>query len=172
MTSPRHVVVMGVAGCGKTVVGKGLRDALGWVFAEGDAFHPEANIAKMSAGEPLTDADRQPWLEALRDWTAERDGEGSSTVVACSALRHAYRDILRGADPDTFFVHLHGDFDLLLERMRGRDHFMPPSLLQSQFDTLEMLGPDESGVLIDDAQPFEEVLARALAAVRALTGAS
>lgn len=165
MTTPHHVVVMGVAGSGKTVVGEGLRNALEWEFAEGDDFHPEANIEKMRAGEALTDADRKPWLEALRAWTEERDGEGMSTVLACSALRHAYRDILRAADPDTFFVHLHGDYDLLLARMHDRDHFMPESLLRSQFDTLEALGPHETGVLIDVAPPPEEVVARALAAI-------
>ena len=167
MTGPHHVVVMGVAGCGKSTVGEPLSAALEWEFAEGDDFHPEANRAKMRAGEPLTDADREPWLEALRGWTEERDRDGVSTVVSCSALRRAYRDILRRADPETFFVHLHGDFDLLLARMHERDHFMPESLLRSQFDTLEMLGPDEAGVLVDVAPPVEEVIARALVAVRA-----
>lgn len=167
MTAPHHVVVMGVAGSGKTVVGEGLRNALEWEFAEGDDFHPEANIEKMRGGAPLTDADRKPWLEALRAWTEERDREGTSTVVACSALKHAYRDILRKADPDAYFVHLHGDFDLLMTRMHDRDHFMPESLLRSQFDTLEMLGADESGVLVDVTPPVEEVIARALVAVRA-----
>jgi gluconokinase len=162
-----HVVVMGVAGCGKSTVAVPLSAELGWEFAEGDDFHPEANVAKMRSGQPLTDADRKPWLEALRGWTEERDSEGVSTVVACSALRHVYRDILRKADPDTFFVHLHGDFDLLLTRMHDRDHFMPESLLRSQFDTLEMLGPDESGIRIDVAPPVEEVVARAITQVRA-----
>jgi gluconokinase len=162
-----HVVVMGVAGCGKSTVAGPLSAELGWEFAEGDDFHPEANVAKMRAGEPLTDADRKPWLEALRAWTEEREREGVSTVVACSALRHAYRDILRRADSDTFFVHLHGDFDLLLTRMHDRDHFMPESLLRSQFDTLEMLGADESGVLVDVAPPVEEVVGRVLVTVRA-----
>ena len=161
-----HVVVMGVSGCGKSTVATPMSTTLGWELAEGDTFHPEANVAKMRAGEPLNDDDREPWLQALRAWTEERDREGLSTVMACSALKRAYRDILREADPDTFFVHLHGDYDLLLARMHERDHFMPESLLRSQLDTLEMLGPDEAGVLIDVAPPTEEVVARAVAEVR------
>jgi len=161
-----HVVVMGVSGSGKTAVGEALRDELGWTFAEGDDFHPEANVVKMRSGEPLTDADREPWLEALRAWTERQAAEGRSTLVTCSALRRVYRDVLRGADPATFFLHLHGEEDLLLERMSGRQHFMPASLLRSQLDTLEMLGPDENGVVVDVAPPLEEVVARALMAVR------
>jgi gluconokinase len=164
--TPHHVVVMGVAGAGKTAIAEPLSERLGWEFAEGDDFHPEANVQKMSTGHPLSDADRKPWLEALRDWTAQRDREGRSTVLTCSALKRAYRDLLREADPATYFVHLHGDPDLLLERMRTRQHFMPESLLQSQFDTLEMLGADEAGVRLDVAPPIEEVIARALAEVR------
>ena len=98
--SPLHVVVIGVSGCGKTTVAERLRDDLGLVLAEGDAFHPRANVDKMASGQPLDDADREPWLRALADWTAERGAEGKlATVVACSALKRAYRDILRGADP-------------------------------------------------------------------------
>jgi gluconokinase len=160
-----HVVVMGVSGCGKTTVAERLRDRLGLAFAEGDAYHPKVNVDKMASGQPLTDEDRRPWLEALVTWTKERQAEGSSTVVSCSALRRRYRDVLREADPDTFFVHLHADFDVLAERMRHRAHYMPVSLLESQFDTLEPIGDGELGVLIDVAPPVDEVVAAAEAAI-------
>jgi gluconokinase len=161
-----HVVVMGVSGCGKTTVAERLRDGLGLTFAEGDAHHPKANVDKMASGQPLTDEDRQPWLEALVAWTREREAEGDSTVLSCSALKRRYRDVLREADPETFFVHLHADFDVLAERMRRRAHFMPLSLLESQFDTLEPLADGELGVRIDVAPPVEEVVAGAEAAIR------
>ena len=161
-----HVVVMGVSGCGKTTVAERLRDRLGLAFAEGDAYHPKANVKKMASGQPLTDEDRQPWLETLAAWTREREAEGSSTVLSCSALRRRYRDVLREADPDTFFVHLHADFEVLAERMRHRAHFMPVSLLESQFDALEPLGEGELGVTIDVTPPDGEVVAAAEAAIR------
>lgn len=161
-----HVVVMGVSGCGKTIVAERLGDRLGLRFAEGDAHHPQANVDKMASGQPLTDDDRRPWLEALVAWTRERHSEGISTVVSCSALRRGYRDVLRAADPETFFVHLHADFDVLAERMRGRAHFMPISLLESQFDTLEPLADDELGVEVDVTPPVDEVTTVVEAAVR------
>ena len=164
--SPLHVVVIGVSGCGKTTVAERLRDDLDLVLAEGDAFHPRANVDKMASGQPLDDADREPWLRALADWTAERRAEGSSTVVACSALKRAYRDILRGADPDTWFLHLHADFEVLRERMSKRAHFMPVSLLESQFDTLEPLEPDEHGAAIDVSVTVEEVVKQAESLLR------
>lgn len=157
---------MGVAGTGKTAVAEPLSERFGWEFAEGDDFHPDTNVEKMRAGQALDDDDRRPWLEALRDWTAQRHREGRDTVLTCSALKRAYRDLLREADPAIFFVHLHGDREVILERMRARQHFMPESLLKSQFDTLEMLGPDENGVLIDVAAPVEEVVARAHAEIQ------
>jgi gluconokinase len=161
-----HVVVMGVSGCGKTTVAERIRDRLGLTFAEGDAYHPKANVDKMASGRPLTDEDRQPWLEALVAWTQEQEAGGRSTVLSCSALRRRYRDVLRGADPDTFFVHLHADFDVLADRMRHRAHFMPLSLLESQFDTLEPLGDGELGVQIDVMPPVDEVVAAAEEAIR------
>jgi carbohydrate kinase (thermoresistant glucokinase family) len=137
----QHLVVMGVAGCGKTTVAERLAAELGWAFAEGDAYHPPANVAKMSAGLPLDDDDRGPWLEALAGWIAAREAKGRSSIVACSALRRAYRDILRGGAPLVRFVHLHGDFDLLAARIGAREgHFFPPELLASQFEALEALG--------------------------------
>jgi len=161
----RHLVVMGVSGVGKTTVAETLADVLGAEFAEGDLFHPEANITKMSSGAPLADADRWPWLEALAAWTRERRSDGVSTVVACSALRRAYRDVLRRDVPETFFLHLSGEPELVRDRMRARRHFMPPDLLQSQFDTLEPLGPDEKGMVVDVAHPVRDIVDRAVAAL-------
>lgn len=163
----RHVVVMGVSGTGKSTVGQALIETLGAELLEGDDFHPQANIEKMSVGIPLDDDDRRPWLRALAAEIQRLEGKGRATVTACSALRRVYRDWLREGYPELFFVHLHAPYEVLLERMRGRtDHFMPPSLLQSQFDTLEMLEPDEAGVVIDDSQGVEGVITDALAAVR------
>ncbi|MBP7003353.1 gluconokinase [Amaricoccus sp.] len=149
---PQHVVVMGVSGSGKTTVGALLAEALGWRFIEGDAFHPEANVAKMSAGLPLDDADRRPWLEALAAQIARDDAAGRSSVVGCSSLKRAYRDILRGGAERVRFLHVHGGRELLLARVSSRPgHFFPPSLLDSQLATLEPLGPDEDGVVVDIA---------------------
>lgn len=167
MSAPRHIVVMGVTATGKTTVGRALAEALGGVFVEGDAFHPPANIEKMSAGIPLDDDDRRPWLRSLADEIARLDAAGEISVTACSALRRVYRDWLREGHPGLYFVHLDSTFDVLLDRMRRRTHFMPPSLLQSQLDTLEPLEPDEAGVVIDDTQPADVVIATSLAAVRA-----
>jgi gluconokinase len=162
----RHLVVMGVAGVGKSTIAQRLAADLDLELAEGDDFHPQANIAKMSSGQPLTDEDRWPWLHALADWTEQKHAAGQSTVLTCSALRKAYRDILRRPDPDTFFVHLYGDEDLLRERMESRDHFMPASLLRSQFDTLEPLQPDESGVAVDTALSVADIVERVEAAMQ------
>ena len=151
------VVVMGVAGCGKTTVAEELAARLGWPVADADDFHSPANVAKMRAGTPLTDEDRWPWLENIRDWLTGADGD---VVVTCSALRRAYRDVLRGGrvgqgEPRVRFVHLHGTRELLADRMGARQgHFMPLTLLDSQLDTLEPLEPDEDGLVVDiDATP-------------------
>ena len=162
-----HTVVMGVAGCGKSTVAQILRDEFGLQLAEGDDFHPRANIEKMSSGAPLTDDDRWPWLESLAEWTVARRAEGQSTVVTCSALRRAYRDVLRARVPDTFFLHLQGDEDLLRHRLEQRDHFMPASLLRSQFETLEELEADEGGVAIDVAVELPELARKAVEVVAA-----
>jgi carbohydrate kinase (thermoresistant glucokinase family) len=158
----RHVVVMGVSGVGKTTVATGLADGLGVEYAEGDEFHPRANIEKMSAGVPLEDEDRWPWLESLARWTAEKDAAGETTVVTCSALKRSYRDVLRDGAPRTFFVHLTGSEELIRSRIEGREHFMPASLLRSQFDTLEPLEPDEAGVELDVTNPPDEIVRAAL----------
>ena len=145
-----HLVVMGVAGCGKSTVAEELARRLGWELAEGDDFHPEANIAKMSSGTPLTDEDRWPWLDLIAEWTAEQDGAGKNTVVTCSALRRIYRDRLRNAPGRTLFVHLVGSPELLEHRLSSRSgHFMPPTLLPSQLATLEPLEAVEEGVILD-----------------------
>ncbi|WP_238335783.1 gluconokinase [Serinicoccus kebangsaanensis] len=160
---PLHLVVMGVSGTGKSTIAQALHGRLGWEFAEGDDFHPEANVAKMASGRPLVDEDRWPWLRALAAWTAERDAAGTPTLLTCSALRRTYRDLLRDGGEGTWFVHLVGDKGLLLERMSSRDHFMPPSLLESQLDTLEALAVDERGAVYDVANPPERIARMVLA---------
>lgn len=138
------VVVMGVSSVGKTTVAMGLSALMGWEFAEGDAFHPQANIDKMHAGTPLTDDDRWPWLRLIRDWMAEAIDEGRSAVVTCSALKVSYRDVLREAGSQVRFLHLVAPEVLVGDRMAHREgHFMPTSLLHSQFDTLEALTAKE-----------------------------
>lgn len=159
------VVVMGVAGTGKTTVGGLLAEALGVPYAEADTFHPPSNVAKMSAGTPLDDADRRPWLDAIGAWAREREQLGG--VVSCSALKRVYRDRLRAAAPRVFFLHLTGEKALIARRMEERrDHFMPPALLDSQFATLEELQPDERGAAVSvDADP-RTVTEQALAVLR------
>lgn len=153
---PLHLVVMGVSGSGKSTVAQALHERLGWEFAEGDSYHPQSNIDKMAAGRPLVDEDRWPWLQALADWTRQRDQRGEPTILTCSALKRSYRDLLREGGEGTYFVHVHGDKGLLLERMETRErHFMPATLLESQLDTLEMLQPDEHGVVVDIAHPVD-----------------
>lgn len=168
---PLHLVVMGVSGSGKSTVAALLSKKLGWEFAEGDEFHPEENVAKMAAGHALVDEDRWPWLEILADWTAERDARGEPTILSCSALKRPYRDVLRTGGEGTYFVLVHGDKGLLLERMQTRDdHFMPPSLLESQLDTLELLEADERGVVVDIANPPERIARMVLAQLDLWTG--
>jgi gluconokinase len=151
-TAPRtlHVVVMGVSGCGKSTVARGVAESLDVTFAEADDFHPAENVAKMAAGAPLDDADRGPWLEALAAWMAEEAREGHSTVIACSALKRSHRDVLRAGPPNVVFVHLDGPVRVVADRLEERTgHFMPASLLGSQVAALEPLGPDEDGVTLD-----------------------
>jgi len=153
-----HIVVMGVSGSGKTTIATMLAKHLGRPFAEGDEFHSPANIAKMSAGQPLTDDDRWPWLRAVRDWMSEQAAKGRPGVVTCSALRRVYRDVLREAEGSAVFVHLDADPELIRERVtRRKGHFMPPELVRSQYDTLEPLQEDESGVVVSTDAPPEDV---------------
>ena len=158
---------MGVSGVGKSTFAKGLSTLMRWPFVEGDALHPEANLAKMSSGQPLTDEDRWPWLRAIGDWMSREIAAGRSGVVTCSALRRAYRDVLRDGRPEVVFCHLVAGEDLVANRIDTRqDHFMPPSLLHSQYDTLEPLEPDEPGVEVSVDGSATEVLARAVAALQ------
>jgi gluconokinase len=171
MRTPHVVVVMGVAGTGKTTIGPLLAARLGVPYAEGDDFHPQANIDKMSAGTPLEDADRWPWLDAIGAWAHGRAGFGG--VVSCSALKRSYRDRLRAAAPDVVFVHLAGDRTLIEDRMaHRRGHFMPTALLDSQFATLQPLQADEAGVVVDVSGGPEEITERAAQALDALPGTS
>lgn len=164
MSTPHVVVVMGVAGTGKTTIGPLLAAQLGVPYAEGDDFHPPANIAKMSAGTPLTDDDRWPWLDAIGSWAHGRSGLGG--VVSSSALKRGYRDRLRAAAPGIVFVHLTGDRSLIEDRMSHRQgHFMPTALLDSQFATLQPLGADEAGVAVDVTGTPEEISERAFQAL-------
>ncbi|MEU4880371.1 gluconokinase [Streptomyces althioticus] len=168
MNTPHVVVVMGVAGTGKTTIGPLLAARLGVPYAEGDDFHPQSNIAKMSAGTPLTDDDRWPWLDAIGDWAQEHAGLGG--VVSCSALKRSYRDRLRAAAPGVVFVHLTGDRALIEDRMSHRQgHFMPTALLDSQFATLQPLEPDEAGVAVNVTGSPEEITERAATALTSLS---
>ena len=163
----RHVVVMGVSGCGKTTVAQGIAQATGMVFAEADQFHSEASVAKMRAGQPLDDVDRWPWLEALAAWMSDQDRQGRSTVIACSALRRAYRDVLRTAPPTVQFVHLAGPPEVVRARLAVREgHYLPARLLDSQLRTLEPLEADESGVVLDLTCTPEQLVTRAVSWLR------
>ena len=142
------LVFMGVASTGKSTVAAMLAGRLGWAFEEGDDLHPEANVAKMAAGHALDDDDRWPWLDLIAEWIDERIEAGEPGIVTCSALRRSYRDVLR-RDAVTF-VHFVGDREFILDRMlRRQGHFMPATLLDSQFATLEALGDDERSIAVD-----------------------
>jgi gluconokinase len=159
------VVLMGVSGSGKTTIGAGLAERLGWTFLDGDDFHPPQNVAKMKAGTPLTDEDRWPWLDRLNAELRVREARGESAILACSALKQAYRDRLARGVADWRLVFLHGSFELLQRRMKERKHrYMPGSLLKSQFATLE---PPEKAIRIDVAEPLERSVERIREALRA-----
>ena len=156
-------VVMGVAGSGKSTIGRAVADQLGADFLEGDKFHPEANIAKMSRGEPLTDADRWPWLEAIARHIDNVRKAGGHSVIACSALKRAYRDILIGDRPDVRLIYLKGEHDLIMRRLAVRhDHFMPPQLLDSQFAALEEPGVAERPITVSIAPRPREIVGEIL----------
>ncbi len=163
-----QVVVMGVSATGKSTVARKVADELGWTFVEGDDLHPADNLALMASGRPLTDEDRTPWLDEVNRVAREHSAQGRSSVITCSALRRSYRVRLRDGVDGMFFVHLHADYAVLEPRMRQRaDHFMPTGLLRSQLDTLEPLGEDEDGAVVDVTPGAAEVLGEVLRAVRA-----
>lgn len=154
---PPRVIVMGVTGCGKTTVGAALAQRLRVPFADADDFHPQANIDKMSRGIPLDDDDRAPWLWLLAGWLRAHEDRGA--VVGCSALKRSYRDILRAGAPDLSFLHLYGDREVVSARVAGRPgHFMPATLVDSQYATLEPLAADERGVTLDFSLPVDQLV--------------
>ncbi|MBC2737482.1 MAG: gluconokinase [Desulfobacteraceae bacterium] len=158
------LILMGPTGCGKTTVGRLLARRLGWPFLDGDDFHPAANVAKMHNGTPLNDSDRHPWLLALHKEIERRNKAGQSAILACSALKQTYRALL-GVDQKTVkTVYLRGSFELLQERLADRrDHFMPPELLRSQLEALEV---PEGGFVVDIGDPPEIIVARITAALK------
>ncbi len=150
------VIVMGVSGAGKTTIGGLLAERLGWRFHDGDDYHPPANVAKMRAGVPLTDTDRQPWLDRLNALARATTGAGASVVIGCSALKSRYRTWLAADVPSMHFVHLSGSRALIGARLASRTgHFMPPGLLDSQFAALE--APEDAIVVDIDASPAQIV---------------
>jgi gluconokinase len=155
---PRVVVVMGVSGSGKTTVGRELAASLGWQFEEGDALHPAANVEKMRHAIPLTDEDRWPWLHAIAEVIDGWRAKGEHGVLACSALKRAYRDIIIGARGDVALVYLQGSKELIASRMAARrGHFMPPALLDSQFATLQEPAADEHPIVVGIDQPSGDI---------------
>ncbi len=151
------LVIMGVSGSGKSTIAALLARQLGWDLQEGDDLHPSENVAKMSAGQPLTDDDRRPWLDAVASWITEHTRAGIPGVITCSALKRSYRDRLRGRN--VIFVHLSGDAQQIGQRLTARlDHYMPASLLDSQMSTLEAPGLDENALIVDvGRRPAAEV---------------
>lgn len=156
MSAPTVLVVMGVSGSGKSTMGRPLAERLGWDFQEGDDLHPAANIEKMANGHPLTDADRAPWLAAVRAWIDRELAAGRSGVVACSALKRAYRDLLGDGRPEVRFVYLQGDEAVIRGRVEHRHgHFMHADMVDSQFQTLEPPTADEHPIVVDIRQPLD-----------------
>ena len=146
---PCALIVMGVSGSGKSTIAENLAARLGWSYEDGDTFHPKSNVEKMSAGHPLTDEDRRPWLQAIANEIDRVCKAGERAVIACSALKRAYRDILVHDRDDVRFVYLDGTQELIASRLaRRKDHFMPAGLLASQFKTLEPPGADENSVAV------------------------
>ena len=163
MNSPAYppMIVMGVSGCGKSTVGRLLAAKLGSAFIDGDDLHPASNKEKMAAGHPLNDGDRTPWLATIGDELSESVQGGTPAVIACSALKRSYRDLLRGHEPSTVFIHLRGTADLIQHRLDERSHeYMPPTLLASQLSTLEALEPDEAAIEVDVSLTPEDIVAQ------------
>jgi gluconokinase len=171
-SSPAVVIVMGVSGSGKSTIGALLASRLHWEFEDADSFHPAANVDKMHGGIPLTDEDRWPWLQAVAAWIDKTRRSGGHGVVACSALKRAYRDILIGDRADVRLVYLKGDETLILRRVATRhEHFMPQSLLHSQFEALEEPTDDEYPITVSIEPQPREIVARILSAMDAIEGA-
>ena len=164
--TPAVIVVMGVSGSGKTTIANELARQLGWEFEDGDWFHPAANVEKMHNGVALTDEDRRPWLEAVATWIDNTRRAGEHAVVACSVLKRRYRDILIGDRTDVRLVYLRGDETLIARRIATRhEHFMPQSLLHSQFEALEEPGPDEAPITVPIEPQPREIVAQILSAL-------
>lgn len=156
---PFAIVVMGVSGCGKTTVARALAGRLRWDFVEADTFHPAANVEKMRSGVPLTDDDRWPWLDAIAAHIANARANGKPCIVACSALKRAYRQRLAGGRGDVRFVYLRGTYETIADRLAGRmGHYMPPSLLRSQFDALEEPVAEEGPLIVSIDSPVETIV--------------
>ena len=156
--SPKYLIVMGVASCGKSTLGALLAQRFGWDFIDGDDLHPEANVAKMRSGAPLNDQDRQPWLEKIAATLEAWRGKNKSGVIACSALHLDYRNTIRAGREDVVFAYLRGDQELFAQRIAARQgHFMPPQLLASQFATLEEPEPFEHAIILDAALAPEQL---------------
>jgi gluconokinase len=165
---PSVIVVMGVAGSGKTTIASRVAERLRWRFAEGDSFHPPANVARMRAGIALTDEDRWPWLDAIAAWIDSARASGLRCVVTCSALKRAYRERLAGRHDDVRFVYLKGEYDLVARRMATRQgHYMPLALLQSQYDALEEPRTGEGPLIVAIESPPEEIVATIIGCVTA-----
>ncbi|MFC8302593.1 gluconokinase [Specibacter sp. NPDC057265] len=168
-----HLVVMGVAGSGKSTIAAALAGKLGWAHAEADEFHPQANIDKMTRGIPLQDEDRWPWLEEIQHWMTSHGTAREGTVLTCSALKRSYRQLLSQATGRVVFIHLDGSAELIGRRMQGREgHFMPPTLLPSQLATLEPLTAEElatGSLRVDISQSPEEIVQAVLAALQPST---
>ncbi|MDO5712402.1 MAG: gluconokinase [Micrococcales bacterium] len=157
---PVVLVLMGVSGCGKSTVAALLAESLGWPFEEGDALHPQSNLDKMAAGHPLNDEDRQPWLAKVADWVEERLDSGTDGLITCSALKRSYRDVVNRRGSGVLFVYLAGTAELIAAQLAARHgHFMPPALLDSQFEALEEPTPDEPQIRVG-LGPAPAVIAR------------
>jgi len=158
-SEPSVLVLMGVSGCGKTTIAAILASRLGWPFEEGDALHPQANIEKMAAGHPLTDADRWPWLAKVADWIDERLDAGENGLITCSALKRSYRDLINRRGSGLIFVFLAGSKETIAARLAARHgHFMRASLLESQFADLEEPAADEPAIRVDIGPPAAEIV--------------
>jgi gluconokinase/shikimate kinase len=172
VAKPMVLVVMGVSGCGKTTVAAILSGRLNWQFEEGDALHPQSNIDKMHAGHPLTDEDRAPWLEKVADWVDACLDAGQNGLITCSALKRAYRDVINRRGSGVTFVYLAGSRDVIAARLTARHgHFMPPTLLDSQFAALEEPTPDEPAVRVD-VGPAPSAIAQTIIQTLGLTPAT